>query len=112
MAMEGEIVSVVHGRVSTVPELEDFAGTQILEVTIDQLAGEPTDRITIEWIGCDIGDDGRPGPQFPVEGMPPPKVGDKVIWFLRSRPNPPAGSAATHSIALIDGRLDIAANGP
>ena len=41
--MEGEVVSVVRGRVSVVPELEDFAGTQMLDVTIvsiDQLAAE------------------------------------------------------------------------
>ena len=101
--MEGEVVSVVRGRVSVVPELEDFAGTQMLDVTIvsiDQLAGEPADRITIEWMGWEIGDDGSPGPQFLVEGMPPPKVGDKAIWFFRSRPNPPAGSAATHSFCV------------
>ena len=112
--MEGEVVSVVRGRVSVVPELEDFASIQMLDVTIasiDQLAGEPADRITIEWMGWEIGDDGSPGPQFLVEGMPPPKVGDKAIWFFRSRPNPPAGSAATHSIASLDGRLDIAADG-
>jgi hypothetical protein len=106
----GVVADVTLGRVSPAPELEDFDGTQFLEVTItpdEVLAGTVSAPLVVEWLGWEIEEGGEPGAPFLVEGIPVPREGDRAIWFLMHRRDAPEASGATVALASYDGRLDL-----
>ena len=106
----GVVADVKLGRVNRAPELEDFEGTQVLEVTVapeEVLVGDVSAPLVFEWLGWEIEEGGEPGPPFLVEGIPTPREGDRAIWFLVYRGDAPAESGATVTLASYDGRLDL-----
>lgn len=106
----GTVIDVGEGEFRPAPETEDFKGTQDLEITvqIDQvLKGDVLtgDTVAIRWFGYDVALDETKGPQWVVEGLLPPEVGDRNLWFLIDETS--GKITYGRAVAAFEGRVEI-----
>lgn len=105
--VQGTVIAVQEGRTIDYGEAEE-PSTQILdviaEVTVALSGSVESTMIAIEWLGWenDPEDGGRR--EIIVNGLPAPKVGDDIIWFLL-REDGSVADAARYGLISLSGRL-------
>lgn len=119
LAADAVVVAVVTdirpGRILDDSGIEGEDATQVLDVTLTierVLSGTlSSDKAVVEWLGWEIdGLSGEPEGPFIVNGIRPPLLDDRSIWFLR-REEGDVDGAPRYGLVSFDGLLHVAPDG-